>query len=311
MPVAVFCHAPEDGSIARELAHQVSTTTAFACERHILDDGETLLDCYDRGADATILLTSPHSVPARPDRAQWQPVLDYDAAIAAFEAAPAAIPGTLRHKKLVTSDVRRLRQWLLSLIALEPRLAGVPRDFPIDDPDDYERVLYVDAAGRSLHGIAGDLAWRLNLDLPHNLERNLAALRSHCARHSYLVIVAGAEAPLDLGPLTTVVNPPSQTPAENPEDLLRAPADHAALAAIERTFRASGHPVLGQRAVTLATQLGRLAEAYEFLCLLRANASLAPWIERESAWITDFWDGKVHVPTSNPLTEGTQLTLGF
>ncbi|HBY64666.1 MAG TPA: hypothetical protein DEH78_33010 [Solibacterales bacterium] len=309
MPVAVLCHAAADTSLARTLAQHIAATTPFATERHVLEDGETLLDCFDRGADATLLIASPHSVPARPDRTLWQPLVDCDASIAIFEAQPSRVPAIVPQKKLVTGDSRRLRQWLLSLLAAEPRVVGVPDEYPLDDAGDFERVIGIDASGRSLHGVVGDLAWRLNLSLPFPLERNLAALRAHCERHCYLVIVAGGE-PLDLGPLTAVRTTPHRIPPLPPETLVAAPADHSSLAAMERSFRATGHPILGQRAVTLAIGLQRHAEALEFLDLLRPHASLSRWIEHESGWIRELWGEGFRVPADS-LHQGVQTAFSF
>jgi hypothetical protein len=220
----VFCYAPSDEGVARDLARFVEAN--IPCQVS-LDECRTgpgldLIDAVDRAlsADVAVALFSPASMPSAWRRERWEPVFVKEAAqvgtpLGIVLLEPCKFPELLRRGAFfdLSADVkagrRELKRWLMgseapmarggSFANLREAVADWPgtvfdlgeaeaRGFAAECSGDFEGVYRVDCAERTEAGILGDAGYAAGLRLAGNVEQNRAALVEACEHQRWLFL---------------------------------------------------------------------------------------------------------------------------
>ncbi|HTX39398.1 MAG TPA: toll/interleukin-1 receptor domain-containing protein [Bryobacteraceae bacterium] len=291
-----------------------------------------------RTADTVLVLFSRQSMPPRWPRAQWEDALVKEPAAEGVRIAflrlddcvpPRVLEPRFEVAELSLAGLRAVKRWVRraprSLDASPaPRLPGCELDLELlgialaDHPGsdvapnlelaldfadafraDFDAVLRLECAGRSLAALAGDLAAQLDLRLEGPLDSNLARLREFCTAHRFLLLLTGTatEGPAwDLlfgGRCSTLlVEAPSPAPAAD-----ELAAAQAALACGPSATEAEWLELcrwarLGRR---LTRDAGRFAECYEMMqqwytaAHSRADLHALDEAAREMVWILEAW----------------------
>jgi hypothetical protein len=287
-----------------------------------------------RTADTILMLFSRHSLPPRWPRAQWEDALVKEPAAEgvriAFLRLDDCVPPRVLEPRFEIAEsplagLRALKRWVrrapreeraaprvpdaaldleLLGIALADRAGSdvapsleVALDFADAFRGDFDAVLRLDCAGRSLTALAGDLAAQLDLRLEGELESSLARLREFCTIRRFLLLLTGTgtEGPawdfLFGGRCSTLMV----------ESAAAAPAGElaGAQAALARADLSDvDWPELCRWAhlgCRLTRDAGRLAECYEMMqqwyAAAKARADLQAIDEaaREMVWILEAW----------------------
>ena len=290
-----------------------------------------------RTADTILMLFSRQSLPPRWPRAQWEEALVKEPAAEGVRIAflrlddcnpPRVLEPRFELGESSLAGLRALKRWVrraprhadrppaprvpdaeLDLELLGIAIADRPGsdvaptvDLALDFADafraDFDAVLRLDCAGRSLAALAGDLAAQLELRLEGDLPANLDRLRECCMARRLLLILAGTgtEGPAwDLlfgGRCSTLLVESAAAPP--PSDLIAA---QAALARADRS-READWPELCRWAhlgIRLTRDAGRLAECYEMMqqwhaaAQARGDRQAIDESAREMVWILEAW----------------------
>jgi hypothetical protein len=188
MKSVFVCHAPEDLLAALELCRFLETGTCCEVQAGALPPNETVATWYDHGgADAVILMLSPHSVPRQWSVEEWQSVLDeLDAnRLASVLVAPCRKPLRLERRNFFDDgNPRAVKQWLMDLFFRDgERTSPIPSPHPSYAPDEAEmnvlRCAVGDRPGRArLSGAGATLA---ALAFAHRFARDFEeVVWSHC-----------------------------------------------------------------------------------------------------------------------------------
>lgn len=280
-----------------------------------------------RMADIVLVLFSRHSLPSPWPRSRWEGALQKEPAEEnvriAFLKCDGCVPPRVLAPQfelagLPLAGLRRLKRWLRlgnfgrtevcapeiealgAAIADQPGAATVDSDelageFARAFREDFDEVLRVECAGRSLAALAGDLAAQLGLRLEGDLDDNLARLRDFCSARRFLLLLAGSAPPLVPGGRCSTVISTGPCGA--------APPTGESLPAIQYAVAHPGVVAdwpelcrLARLGLRLAGAQGRVAEKFELLeqwhALARERAD-RPILEesaREMVWILEGWD---------------------
>ncbi len=307
------------------------------------------------GSDAGIVLISPESVPAALDREDWEPLVRDHAGVTGSRAAYVILGETqypkvlLRGRSFDPGDERGLKRWLLRIGPLGARPHHVPpgeaagesgeidalRALVADRPgtasvtpalaralieavhDEFQGVVWVDARGATLAGVAGELGSLFGMRLTGEMPSNLEALRSTLNQYRCLMALEGAEpnvrAEFDrpgLSSLLLVRGQPLPSPTlESAGALLRAvagwvngspqPPTGQVRRALAWLLKPAGDWLLACELTRASLSYLRIhdrpAEAFELVnrmmdeSIQRQDPAVAREFGRERAWILEGW----------------------
>ena len=218
------------------LACQFGTYLERNCLVHVdysarVTEDHPLLDVVGRAlsSDVLILLVSPHSVPRRLNREEWEPLFleaaqQHGTHMAFVNIADSPFPKVLPRGNTFDSG-RALKRWIFTLrrtterpdfvpnrpiatvppteidalwaaIADQPGTAtvaatDVAHAFATKAAADFQGVFWVDCRGATVACAAGELGAQLGLKLPGELPSNLESIRQLCNQYRCLVVLWG------------------------------------------------------------------------------------------------------------------------
>jgi TIR domain len=325
-PTLFPVYAPADRKLAERLAkflEQGADVRVFL-EEGELRAGEDLLSKAReaRMADLAVVLFSRESMSLSPRwaRAQWEgPLVTEpadDGVRIAFLRCDDCVPPKVLAPQFTARQLRQLKRWVRGcdpgtppdsgdLNILGMALADRPGFETIESAelasqfahgfrDDFDAVVFLDCADRSLAALAGDLAVRLGLRLEGPLEQNLARLREFCAPRRLLLVLEDPRTPdaLELVPegrcSTLVSQAPAPAAAPDPIREIQAAFHDPATPWPDLCARARQ----GRR---LLRDAGRIAELYELMQQWHTGAGAADdravldESTRELVWILEGW----------------------
>ncbi len=267
-----------------------------------MSPGQDLIDKAEEGLGSGILamILSPASCAVRWPRDRWEPVLRTQAKEAGVEVVSILLedcpyPPLLERRGFFDARdgrlaaMRALKRWIRSrtinrqfsddLEDLYRRLADtagsldtegiIAGRFAHEARHDFDAVLWVACAGRSLAQAAGDLAAQLGLRLDGTARENGARLREFLGKKRCLLVLDAPSAEI-----ATELKPAGRTSILRTREAVRSVA-------------AAPRSVAQARALVAA---GRFAEAYEMFYAL-----IDDWVDtetcaRELTWICEHWD---------------------
>ncbi len=334
MTATVFpCYALQDADTAIALAIFLEDGAGVRVflEEGVMQPGEDLASkARDaRAADMVLVLFSRHSVPVRWPRPAWEDALIHEPAAEGVRIAfarcddcrpPQVLQPRFELGGASRQGMRGLKRWVRGhygtqessqehgpeLESLGVAIADCPGAAQAASPElavkfvqafreDYDEVLTLECAGRSLTALAGDLGARLGLRLEGDLESNLARLREFCCARRFLLVLSGgsvhSEALTFGGRCSTLIAPGPVTTA--PEDDLRH---------VQRAF-AQLDPAAGWEELCALARLGRrltqgqgrIAECDELMrqwhaaAQARGDRAVLDESAREMVWILESW----------------------
>jgi hypothetical protein len=227
-------HAEPDAALAQDFGSYLERNCLVQTEYQLVTDGRPLMDVVPRAlaCDVLILFVSPHSVPRRLDRSQWEPLFietahEHGTHIGYVHIAECPFPKVLLRNNTFDSG-RALKRWIFDLRPATERpdfvpdrpvaeVAGEPMEslwqsiadrpgtatmasrdlahaFASQSRADFQGVFWVECRGATVACAAGDLGAQLGLVLDGEIAVNLARIRDLCNRYRCLVILAGATA---------------------------------------------------------------------------------------------------------------------
>jgi hypothetical protein len=326
-PTLFPVYAPADRALARKLAEflERGADVRVFLEEGEVGAGEDLLSKARDGrtADMVVVLFSRESMSLSPSwaRAQWEgPLVAEPAAEGvrmAFLRCDECVPPKVLEPQFTARQFRQLKRWLrvgqslppantnsdveILGIALADRpgyettdSADLAREFAEAFRDDFDAVLFLDCAERSLAALAGDLAAQLGLRLEGPLERNLARIREFCAPRRCLLVLEdprtadAMELVLEGRCSTLVSQAPAPAGAPDPIRELQS-AFHEPQTPWPDLC---AHARQGRR---LLRDAGRIAELYELMQQWHAGAearddrAVLDESARELVWILEGW----------------------
>ncbi len=224
----VICHAPADAETALRLADFFEANLPFrvAREEGVVTADLDLIDTVEiaLSAEAVLVLLSPDSVPAKWERARWEPVFVQEQAELGCQLGfvlmrACAFPELFRRRPFfdLTGDfvpvARRLNQWLLDperpitktesmdsgIADLRVRLAdrpGIAVDLSDADTSsfidacarDFHAVHRIDCSDRTPAGIFGQIGRVLGLRLPGTTEDSRGDVARYCESNRDLLV---------------------------------------------------------------------------------------------------------------------------
>jgi hypothetical protein len=330
-PTLFPCYAAGDRDIATAMAGFIERG---AHVRVLLEEGEmqpgedlAAKAREARMADIVLVLFSRSSLPSPWPRARWEDALQKEPAEENVRIGfvrcddcvpPRVLTPQFELAGLPLAGLRKLKRWVRGSQYTTPERcapeiealaiaaadrpgavtvdrAGVAAEFARGFRDDFDAVLRVECAGRSLIALAGDLSAQLGLRLEGELEANLARLRSFCSERRLLLLLDGPAHPLvPGGRCSTVISTEPQAETLPTNESLRA---------IQYAFTHPGFVVdwselcrLARVGVRMAREQGRLAETFELLqqwhamAEARADRLILDESAREMVWILEGWD---------------------
>ena len=225
-------HAGPDAALARRFGICLERNCLVQIDYNARVTAESpLLEVVGRAlsSDVLILFVSPHSVPRRLERHEWEPVFNEAAErntrIACVSVADCPFPKVLLRNNVFDSG-RALKRWIFSLdpaaerpntvpgrapaevaaqdlaplwddLADQPGTARAPglvaHAFAVKAEAEFEGVFWVDCRGATLAGVAGELGAQLGLRLPYELRRNLEVIHPVLNSRRCLVVLDGGE----------------------------------------------------------------------------------------------------------------------
>jgi hypothetical protein len=281
-----------------------------------------------RVADIVLVLFSRNSLPSRWPRAQWEdalltgpkaegvrigfvkcddcipprvlaPLFD----VSAFEPGVAAVSGLRRIKRWVrghaptphshasSGDLEVLGIAIADRPGVDRARGAVADEFVEAFGEDFDAVLRLPCASRSMAAITGDLAEQLGLRLEGDLESNVERIQEFCSNRRFLFVMEGG-GPLEIeGRCSTLLVPAA---AEEPA------VDAESLRGVQRALSglSGSWPELcrlariGRR---LTRETGRIAELYELMeqwhtaARERDDRAALDESAREMVWILEGW----------------------
>lgn len=352
------CYAAEDRETAAALAGFLEAGADFRVflEEGAIQPGEDLVaKARDaRTADVVVVLFSRHSLPARWARSQWEAALIHEPAEEgvkiAFVRCDDCVPPQILKPRFELGGkprqaLRSLKRWLrgreaayslapdqeADLDLLAAAIADRPgaatasttelaAEFVQAFREDFDEVITLECAGRSLTALAGDLGAQLGLRLEDDLEGNLERLREFCSGLRILVVLSGggaeAEALTFGGRCSTLIEPGGVAPlAGDPlRRIQRALAQPHAAAGWEELC------TLARQGRRLTQEQGRIAECDELMqqwyaaANARGDRAVLDEAAREMVWILEGWGRleEARLLEYRRLTEfGDQMALPF
>ena len=160
--------------------------------------------------------------------------------------------------------------------------------------EDFDEIFHLEGEGRSLAALTGDLGAQLGLQLPFELDQNLARLREFCAARRFLLLLEDPTPPNELifGGRCSILLMPRE-----PGKPLTGP-----LAQVQHVLATAGstmdweefcrHARLGRR---LTHEQDRIAELYELMqqwhaaAETRGDRRVLDESAREIVWILEGW----------------------
>jgi hypothetical protein len=330
-PTLFACYAAADREMAAAIAAFIERGADI---RVLLEEGEmrpgedlAAKAREARMADIVLVLFSRNSLPSPWPRSRWEDALQKEPAeenvrIGFVNCDGCTPPRVLAPQfdlaGLPLACLRKLKRWvrgatyfapeagapeietLGAAIADQPGTATVDRaslaaEFVRAFRDDFDAILRVECAGRSLAALAGDLAAQMGLRLEGDLEANLTRLRDFCSARRFLLLLDGpAHELVPGGRCSTLISIEPQPEALPTDESLRA---------IQYIFAHPGFVAewaelcrLARQGLRMAGADGRLAESFELLAQwhamaeARADRRILDESAREMVWILEGWD---------------------
>lgn len=192
-----------------------------------ITDASPLLEVVERalGSDVLILFLSPHAVPRRLERAEWEPLFNealegrtrfayvtlaecpfpkvllrnnvFDSAAAVKRwifslDPPAERPNTVPARALVDCDVKPLWEALADRPGTAHAASDMAHTFAVKADAEFEGIFWVECRGATVAGVAGEIGAQLGLRLPDDVQRNLEQIGRVLNSRRCLVVLEGA-----------------------------------------------------------------------------------------------------------------------
>jgi hypothetical protein len=328
-PATIFpCYAPADREVVREAADflQKGADVRVFLEEGELREGDDLAQKAREGrtADVVLVFFSRRSLPPRWARAQWEDALLKEPAAEGVRIgfvrvddcnSPKVLTPCFELSPRKRDGFRRMKRWIrggpstyaglspeLEVLALaiadRPGLetvetAAAAAEFANACRDDFDATFRVHCPGRSVTALAGDLGWRLGLQLDGDLAANLDRLENFCMNRRFLIVLEGAddraaEALVFPGRCSTLIateaGPPDSDPLHDAQRAMSSGTlDWADMCRVARAGR------------QIATGRRRLAECYELMqqwrhiAEERGDRDVLNESAREMVWILESW----------------------
>ena len=343
------CYAASDRPVAEALAgflERGADVRVFLDEGMLPPGGGLAAKAREaRVADRVLILFSHRSLPRGWQRREWEPALVTEPAeegvpIAFATCDDCAPPRVLvpRFDLTATHGFRQVKRWLRggdchqvpaagdvdslgAAIADRPgrgtaATAECAAAFAQAFHPDFDAILLLECAGRSLAALAGDLAHQLGLRLEGSLEDNLERLAAFCAARRFLIVLADPAAPAERlvfgGQCSTLLAPGPLShlgPAER-DEIRESQQGFREAASAGRWTELCGHARKGLR---LAREQGRIAECYELMKQWfaiaedRGDIPILDEASREMVWILEGWG---RVTEAQPLEHRRRTEFG-
>jgi TIR domain len=162
--------------------------------------------------------------------------------------------------------------------------------------EDFDEVFRLEAGGRTLAALSGDLATQLGMRLEGDVQSNLERLRGFCSERRFLMLLEGVQESVSheliFGGRCSTLMATGAGP-QSGSDPLRKIQD--ALARIDPADGWAGMCSLARQGRRLAREMGRIAECFELMqqwhaaAVIEDDRAVLNESAREMVWILEGW----------------------